>query len=63
MKASSDISVGEGEEKSHSRKFSAKDCGCGMWPTAREQAVSARCGVGEGIPRVAFNCESLQRSC
>ena len=63
MKVSSDVSMREGEKKSHSGKFSAKDRGCGMWPTAREQAASPCCGVDEGLPRVVSDCESLQRSC
>lgn len=57
------ISVGEGEKKSPSGKSSAKDCGCGAWPTAGEQAPSPCCGVDEGVPRVVFDCDSLQRSC
>lgn len=63
MKVSSDISMGEGENKNHSGKFSVKDCRCGTLPMVREQAVSPCCGMGEGIPRLAFCRESLKRSC
>lgn len=60
---SSDVSMGEGENKSHSGKSSVKDCRRGTLPTAREQAVSLCCGMGEGIPRLAFWRESVKRSC